>query len=300
MDIDLQRININDFVLHFGGRPREVDAFTFSNSLIAIGEALQEINRQLSPEFSIQITIDDIGPGSFRAKITTKLRSIGGLFKKPVYDLSIGILGAIIYTKLIAPVVDPDKPIQVIVNADNVVVKHGEDRVIIPKSVWDAKAKIPHPERVEKHISRVFSVLQDDPSITDFGILNDLSDTESTAIIPKSSFEVLAAPVIDDDEDSRVKDERTHLLVVRAILERSSRRWQFVWMGIKISASISDPEFFDKMESREYLFGQGDVLDVSLRIYQFRDSATGIYINGGYEVIRVHGVSPRAKQARLG
>jgi hypothetical protein len=46
-DIDLRNLPSDEFVLHFGGRPNEVDAFTFSNSLIAIAEALQEINRQI-------------------------------------------------------------------------------------------------------------------------------------------------------------------------------------------------------------------------------------------------------------
>jgi hypothetical protein len=56
-DIDLGSLSPSDIVLHFGGRPNEVDAFTFSNSLIAFAEAISEINGQINENYSIEITI---------------------------------------------------------------------------------------------------------------------------------------------------------------------------------------------------------------------------------------------------
>ncbi len=79
-EIDLRALSQNDVVLHFGGRPNEVDAFTFSTSLVALSEALLELNRQINPSLSIEITIEGIGPGSFRAKIGTKLKSLASFF----------------------------------------------------------------------------------------------------------------------------------------------------------------------------------------------------------------------------
>jgi hypothetical protein len=51
--------------------------------------------------------------------------------------------------------------------------------------------------------------------------------------------------------------------VLKAILVRSARKWQFVWNGIKISAAISDESFYDSLARHEYEFGQGDVIDAS-------------------------------------
>jgi hypothetical protein len=79
-DIDLRELPASDVVLHFGGRPNEVDAFTFSNALIALSDALRELNNQINDNFIIEITIEGVGPGSFRAKIGTKLKSLGGIF----------------------------------------------------------------------------------------------------------------------------------------------------------------------------------------------------------------------------
>jgi hypothetical protein len=86
---------------------------------------------------------------------------------------------------------------------------------------------------------------------------------------------------------------------LRAILVRSARKWQFVWNGIQISAAITDGRFYDALARREYQFGQGDILDVMLRIYQERNDEAGVYINAGYEVIEVFGHIPGPRQGTL-
>jgi hypothetical protein len=300
-DIDLRNLPPDEFVLHFGGRPNEVDAFTFSNSLIAIGEALQEINKQLYPDMNVSVTIEGVGPGSFRAKIVTAGRSIGGLFKRRAPDLLINILASIIFVKFLQGYIDPAPPMQIIINDDSVVVQRGADRVIVPRNVWDAKERLPKPAEVQKHIARTFEVVREDPSVTEFGILSHIHDETPIAIIPRIHFDDLARiePESERDEAHRSSDQRARLVVLRAIFERSARRWQFVWNGIRISASIIDPTFFDKLASREYIFGQGDILDVTLRIHQRKDDVAGAYINEAYEIVEVHGVEHGPRQTRL-
>ena len=60
-DIDLSEFSGDEFVFHFGGRPSEVDAYTFANTLIAFSEAIREINRQLNPDSKLEITIEGVG-----------------------------------------------------------------------------------------------------------------------------------------------------------------------------------------------------------------------------------------------
>ena len=300
-DIDLRTLPPDQFVLHFGGRPNEVDAFTFSNSLIAIGEAIQEINRQLYPDMSVSIAIEGVGPGSFRAKISTAAKSIGGLFKKRGGDLLVNILAAIIFMRFIQTYVDPAPPMQIIVNDDSVVIQRGSDRVIISKKVWEAKEKLTRPLDVEKHIAKTFSVMREDASVTEFGILAKIDDRVPIAMIPRESFEPLTLiGVVDDSkEGQKITAQRARLVVLRAIFERSSRRWQFVWNGIRISASIVDQTFFDKLASGYYVFGQGDILDATLRIVQRRDDVAGVFINESYEVTEVHGIEHVLRQTRM-
>lgn len=299
-EIDLRRLPADEFVLHFGGRPNEVDAFTFSNSLIALSEALQEVNRQISPDAALEVTIEGIGPGSFRAKIKTARKGLSGLFTSPAVrgaavGLVVNIVSALIMQRWAA-----DAP-KIVVSDDLVVIESGHDRIIIPKRTWEAKEKLPAPQRAERHISRAFAAMEDDPSVTNFGILGHMADETPVAIIPRESFPRLASPELTEaDDDKRYRDERTRLTVLRAILERSTtRRWQFVWQWIRIGAPIKDEGFFNKLASGEYRFGQGDVLEVMLRIYQTRDDVSGVFLNTAYEVLTVFSVQRREPQRGL-
>ena len=290
--IDLRNLSGNDFVLHFGGRPNNVDAFTFANSLLSISEALREINLQVNPDFSIEIAIDAVGTGSFRARLKTKAKKLTKLLRSPMKEIIVGLLTAFLYDKAFG-----DK-IQVVVNDDSYVVEHGSDRIILPREVYTAKQKLRAPERVDSHISRAFTVLDSDKSISEFGITNKLTDKVPLVRIPRSSFPTLAQPIVleRDDENHRFREVNATLVIVKLVLEKSNRKWQFIWNGHKISAPITDETFFVRLAAREFEFAQGDALEAVLGIHQVRDEATGAFINERYEVARVISKIPAYKQ----
>lgn len=293
--VDLRPLTGNEFVFHFGGRPNEVDAFTFANSILAFSEALREISRQINPEARVEIAIDAVGTGSFRARMKTATSMIG-LFKKPASELAIAILAIFIYEKA-----HPQPPIQIIVEDDSYVVQHGEDRIILPKFAGDLKKKLPHPEEVDTYVSRAFSVLEEDPSVTELGITPNIGDKFPLAIIPRDDFGRLSVPGLPGrpDPKKRATPEPAELVVVRAVLERSDRKWQFIWRGLRISAPIKDPTFFDRLAAHEFQFGQGDVLVAELTIHQSLDDITGAWVNDFYEVTRVISKKPPAEQKDL-
>jgi hypothetical protein len=293
-EYDLRRLPEDDFVLHFGGRPNEVDAFTFSNSLIAISEALQEINRQINPEFGLEVAIEGVGPGSFRTKVRATLKSLGGLFKEHSAHLVIDLLAALIIHKMFTA--EPT----IIVSDDLVVIESGPDRIIIPKNVAEAIERLPNRVQAERHIGRAFAAMEDDPSITEFGLLRHIDDPTPVVVVPRSSFPVLAEPEATEPSDKRkYRDGRTNVTVVRAILENTRRPWGFIWQGIRINAPIRDQTFFDKLARREYWFAQGDSLDVLLRVHQVKDDMSGAFLNKSYEILTVYGVRHIERQQRF-
>ncbi len=103
MEFDLRPLLDDEVVLHFGGRPREVNAFTFANSLLAFSEALREINQQVNPGSNIEIAIDAVGTGSFRAKLKTKKAKAKGFIKDKGADLIVTLLAAVIIDKCLGP-----------------------------------------------------------------------------------------------------------------------------------------------------------------------------------------------------
>jgi hypothetical protein len=296
-DVDLSTLTGDEFVFHFGGRPREVDAYTFANSLIAFSEAIREINKQVNPNTKLEIAIEGVGEGSFRAKLKATATSISGLLRGTI---ATGIVLPLLVTYIYDRYLSDDKT-NIVINDESYVITRGHDRIILPRSIYDQKQRMRDPAAIERHIARGFSVLDEDPSVTEFGITKNLDDPKPAATIPRQDFPVLSqyAVVQDLEEGQRILEQREKLVVLRVILTRSARKWQFVWNGIQISAAITDTQFFDALARHEYEFGQGDVLDVILKIFQRRHEDTGIYINTGYEVSRVFGRQAGPRQQPL-
>jgi hypothetical protein len=92
----------------------------------------------------------------------------------------------------------------------------------------------------------------------------------------------------DDDPDNRVVNEKCRLVILKAILQRGGRKWEFVWRGVKINAPVVDNGFYDKFDAHRITIAPGDELDVDLAIRQTKDGATGIYTNDSYVVVKVH------------
>jgi hypothetical protein len=167
--------------------------------------------------------------------------------------------------------------------------------------VYDARQKLPRPQQIERHIARAFAAMEDDPSVTDFGLMARIDDPAPPFSIPRENFARLSVPEQETAADGRrYRDERTLVTIVKAVFERGNRKWEFVWQGgVRISAVIHDPSFFDKLASREFWFAQGDTLDVMLRVHQKLDDVNGVFINEQYEVIKVFQVEHREHQGSL-
>lgn len=102
-----------------------------------------------------------------------------------------------------------------------------------------------------------------------------------------------------DSEDSRCLMEITDIEILRAILERSRRRWEFVWSGNRISAPVLDDLFYDRFFAHEITIAPGDRLRVRLKVKQHRLPDVGIFVNQSFEVVEVLEHIPRPRQSRL-
>ncbi len=99
--IDLRDLSDDSFVIHFGGERRGMDATTFAQALTGFTEALRSINRELEPGYDLDVIIEAVGPGSFRARLQAVKKSAGNLFSVAnicgaVGGLTIGVLSTII------------------------------------------------------------------------------------------------------------------------------------------------------------------------------------------------------------
>lgn len=283
--IDLTEFDDDGFVLHFGGRTHEVDALTFGNALVSFAEAIRAINQEVNPGFNLEIAIDAVGPGSFRARLKTAKKTLRNLFSVDIpRDIIIGLLTALLWEK----VINPDEPPRIIINDDSVIIEHGSDRIVVPREAYEAKARVEANPAVNRHIARAMEVMENDPSVESFGIARGLSDPIPVIEFPRAVFPVIRqSALLRPEEGSRYVDNDAVLSVHKAVFERSTRKWEFIWNGFKISAPILDQTFFDRLEARQVAIKQGDAFKAVLRVHQTVDKMTGNWLNEKYEVVFV-------------
>ena len=86
--------------------------------------------------------------------------------------------------------------------------------------------------------------------------------------------------------------EEADLQLIKVILERGRRKWEFAWKGIKISAPVLDEDFWDKMAKGDVSIKQGDGIKAELQITQVLDPYSKAYFNESYEILEIKAYIP--------
>jgi hypothetical protein len=282
------------FVIYFGTELPRVNAYTLAATLTSFADAARAANAIINPGYEVEVVVEALGAGSFKAKVRTVYRGAANLFSgENLRSIVLGVIASFVYQHTLAP----DAEITVNVTTDEVVIEQGDKKVIVPREVHDAVQQVERSPEFRKGVSRVMRAVDEDPSVNSFGFARDFSDPKPPIEIPRDRFLALPEVLELPNEDTREIFETADLQVVRAILERSKRRWEFVWNGIRISAPVLDQEFYDRFFAREISLAPGDKLHVRLRVRQRRDPDIGIFINESYEVVEVFNHKPVPEQS---
>ena len=285
----------SSIVLHFDTEDTRINAYTFASTLVALADAAKAANATVNPGCEIEVVVEALGPGSFRARIRALYSSSKNLFaNQVVLGLVLGVLGNYIYDRTLKA----DEKFTIEVKTDEVIVTRGNDRLIVPRNVYDATRRAEKNPEFVKAMTRTFGAIAADEKITSFGLVEEMESPSPVIPIPRATLLSLATNV-PEDPDTRVVTEHAELQIVKAILKKSNRRWEFVWRGITISAPVLHEQFYVEFFAHEITIAPGDTLEVTLAIKQSRDPNTGIFTNIGYEVVEVHGHVPRIRQMPL-
>ncbi len=294
--IDLRDTSDSDgFVIYFGGKPNEVDTYTFANALVAVADAFREINSQVNPGQAMELRLEALGEGSFKAKVKGKPTSLSSLLSSLSKYVVLPIFLAFLYDEI-----KGDDPI--IVNENEVIIERGNDRIIIPRTAYDAAQKLPNKPSVRNHIAKAIGIVDKDENVESFGLYKDFSpDVPPLITIPREDFGRVRAIELEGDPNRRTKPENATLHVLKAVFQASNRKWDFVWNGVKISAPITDAAFLADLLQRVYLIGNGDALEVTLNISQKWDEQSSVWLNDSYSVEKVskHIPAKRSEQGNL-
>lgn len=294
--VDLTSARDEDgFVVYFGGAPNEVDTYTFANALVALSDAFREINAQVNPGFALELRLESLSEGSFRAKVREKATTLAGALKFTVSTVVMPILVTYFYTH----VIDPDK-VEIIVNTDEVIIVKGRDRVVVPRAAYNAAQSLPNKAKVASQIARAVEAVENDPHVESFGVFSSMDGKKPPALlIERVDFAAVRAAAVVAGGNTRTVTEEATITILKAVMAKSDRKWEFVWKGIKICAAIRDAVFLADLVARKYLIGTGDALRVLLSIEQVWDESAQVWLNSGYGVQTVREFIPAAQTRDL-
>jgi hypothetical protein len=284
------------FVIHFQSERERLNAYTLASTLVAIADAAKAANSALNPGYDIEVLVEAVGPGSFRAKIRAVYTKARNLFSdQRLQSVVLSIVASYIYERTLSV----DNKIQVQVNTNEVVIVRGEDRVIVPRNVYDATRVVEKDPVFVRAVARSLEAPAKDQHVTGLGFVREMTSPPPEVVIPKEWMQQVAAIVPTEEPSSRVITEQCDLQIVKAILEKSRRKWEFSWRGVRITAPVLDERFYSDFFAHAITIAPGDALNVRLAIKQARDPNTGIYTNLSYEVIDVFNHIPGIRQMSL-
>lgn len=286
------RREVDRFVLYFDTPRREVSAYALATALVGLADAVREANAVVNPGYVVEVVVEALSDGSFKATVRTIFTKAKNLFSHQAVQAVIwGIVATHIYEKAIKT----ETPPQITVSENLVIIQIGNDKIIVPKDVYEAKKQVEKSERFNAAVGKVFEAAASDPEVKGLAIVEDGGRERPPLVVPREKFVLFQNPQ-PVDETTREIIEITQVEISRAILERGKRRWEFFWRGVKIAAPILDERFFDRFFAHDITIAPGDALEVALRIVQERKPDSGIYVNVRYEIVEVYEHVPRLKQ----
>ena len=282
-------------VLHFEIQGHRINAYTLATTLVAVADAAKAANAAINPGHEIEIVVEALAAGSFKATLRTLYKSRPGVLStKLAGAIVVGLLTNFIYEK----VFQDDPQVKVKINTTEVIIQDGNDRYIIPREVYEATRQAEKNPEFPKAVGRALEAITRDHDIQGLRMLPTESADSNTPVIPIGRLRSAALKPIELP-NVRVVPEIANLQILKAILERSKRKWEFMWRGFKISASVTDELFYINFFAHDITIAPGDILHVTLHVFQELDKRTGVYKNARYEVVQVHDHIPRIRQPNL-
>ena len=298
-DIDLRHLSGDSAVIYFGGPRGSIDALTFANAVIALVDTARAVNEIVYPGEEIEIRLEAQADGSFKALLRRVRKGLPGFLARGAENLFWTFVGA-----AIAYAVLGDQKPKITINTDEVLVESGNDRIIVPREVHEKMPNVQRSPEVRSSVNQTFRIVQRDQGVTSIGITATLHDRSPALVIPRVEFDnIIKQTAVPPAliEKVRLREVQARLIILKAWLNHTNRKWSFEWNGVPVSAPIKDGQFLDQLGNREYLIGAGDALDVILMFKQNYIESLGVYENdpNSFVVKQVIKPIPRSVQTRL-
>lgn len=281
------------FSVRFGGEAAQIDVYTLSMALTGLVDAMRHINDLVSPDYELEVVVEGTSDGSFIARLRTR-KTARTIFKRVIEPVVLGLLVNYLYQ-----VLSYEKPTYHI-EGNELVVETSQEVMRFPKAVFDHKDEVARSPDVARSVGKAIDAVEEDEAVKSLG-LESSKRKQSFIEIPRADFSRALDRLrvasdttmnlgLDSSQPRSVRKtiERVQLAIIKVVLKRSRRKWQFNLDGRDISASITDNSFFDRLQSREISISQGDSLDADLATTQYFDEDANVWRDASFEVVKVH------------
>ena len=189
------RVVEESLVMHFCADFRNINAYTIAKTLESFTNAAKSANAIINPDYELEILVDALDSGSSKVKVKTIYKCIRNSFSTK--NLLPKVFSAMVsyLAQLCAPMQD------IIINNDDsqVVIKHGEKKIVIPREIYDAHKKIESSEMFRENFNRIVETLEEDENIKSFGFTKEMEDQEFLIEVPRSIFRRITAIITKRD-----------------------------------------------------------------------------------------------------
>lgn len=292
----------NEFKLRFDSNKHEIDASTLIVTLSNISTIIQEINKEFNSDRNLEIRIKTFEQGSFQIDVELVHSFIIGsvpLFAAEYAKHIPTIIKTLVDLTHLHKFLKGTKGKEKIEEDGKVKVERpdGHQMIIHNSGVlnfYNGNTSIPQA------FAQTFGKLNNNPAINGFEVRDSANNPLVT--VDRECFEVLSHLTFEQEseETNIVFDNKAHLSVTKISFEATARtRWDFKYKGQKISATISDNTFLQKVKEGLQRFGNGDMLEVDLEIQQVYEPSVNSFINKVYTVAKVHTHIPRVDQQSI-
>lgn len=282
-----QVISEEQFKIRFDGKLHSVFVDTFLVTLTSINEVIQEINETLNTinksNNRVRVKMTAIQQGSFEVCLDI-MQSIGKALPSAQHlNDAASILSILTGIFTIKKFLGARKPEKVEKRNNNYeITNEAGDVLIVESMIFNFYEK---SENIPGRISRTFSTLDNDHSITGLEILD--KNNQELFVAHKEEFRKLSEFV----QPGGAQNEKTIIEYARLALidpgYDNPLRWCFYYKGDKISAEVLDDDILLGIVQGES-FAKGDILEADLQIKQEYSPLFDMFINKSYEVIKVH------------
>lgn len=279
----------------FDGQAHQVDVQTFAYSVLNFATVIKEANRKQGGS-PIEIHIKAPEKGSLVVDLIafiTQNQSLLSLIPDKVgvlADLVTAVGGLYGFHRFISG--NKIKKTEKIDKSIKIELGDGSE-MTVAENIYNIYVNTPS---ISNGISQHFSALNEDPAVSKFEVIRQ--NKEKLIEVGREDYARLAIKQQFETENSRTLIESANLYIYKVVFDKTDRKWEFYYNGNRISASISDDEFFKLVDGGES-FAKGDQLRVDIQINQAIDESIGIYVNQSYQVIKVYEHIKREKPLKL-